>query len=61
MLVFQLGDSWAFCSYLKLDASCLYKRKNFNSVVLFLQFEYTQTNIIQSSQPFLLFSGKKLH
>ena len=26
VLVLGLGSSWAFCFYLKIDASCLYKR-----------------------------------
>ena len=59
MLVFYLGNSWTFCSYLKLDASPLYKR---NLVVPCCSCNVNSLGqiLLRVHNP-LVFSEKQLH
>ena len=59
MLVFQLGNSWAFCAYLKLDASCLYKR-NLGVPCCSCNVNSLGQILFRVHNP-LVFSEKKLH
>ena len=59
VLVFKLCNSWAFCSYLKIDASHLYKR---NLVALCCSCNLNRLGQILFRVPNpLVFSEKKLH
>ena len=59
MLVLGLGNSWAFCFYLKIYASCLYKR-NLISLCCSCNLNTLRQALFKVHNLFL-FSGKKLH
>ena len=59
MLVFQLGNPWAFCSYLELDVSCLYKG-NLIASCCSCNLNRPGQILFRVHNP-LVFSEKKLH